>query len=684
VNVYSDISSVKGVGEKSKEVLNKCGIFNVMDLLLYFPRDYEIASLCKDINEYDDGEKVIIEASLVEIQRDQRTKNNKVITTLVFESDNKLFKGKWFNQPYVKNKLFIGNKYLLMGKVQKFKGEVCIINPLLKNDKEKQTGEKAEDDKIIPKYALKENLSNNFIIKIVSGVLENIRIEENLPEYILEKFSFSSLDFAIRNIHSPKDYNSLKEATKRLKFQELFIYSLKILMLKDFINRNREGIAFKMAPELTALKEQLPFQLTNAQSRVVREILLDQKKASPMNRLVQGDVGSGKTIVAIIALFNVVKNGYQGALMAPTEILAIQHSIEAEKLLGSFGIRTRLLSGSTTQKEKEQIKNSLKEGEIDIIIGTHALIEEDVEFKNLGMVVTDEQHRFGVVQRNKLFNKGKNIDVLVMTATPIPRTLSLYLYGDLEVSIINELPPGRQNIETFYVKESEKDRVYSFALEEIKKGRQVYVVCPLVEENEELNLSSVEKHFEVLKSKYFKDIPIEILHGKMPSKTKDAIMKEFKEGNTKLLVSTTVIEVGINVPNATLMIIENAERFGLAQLHQLRGRVGRGSHKSYCLLVANIKNKIVEKRMEIMKNSNDGFYIAEQDLKIRGGGELLGVKQSGENSLILSDIIEDIEILKVANKEAKLLISSEDEKDIKVKNEILKKIEQTSKYICFN
>jgi ATP-dependent DNA helicase RecG len=424
--------------------------------------------------------------------------------------------------------------------------------------------------------------------------------------------------------------------------------------------------------------------LTKAQSRVIREILIDQKKDSPMNRLVQGDVGSGKTIVALIAIFNAIKNGYQVVMMAPTEILANQHYIEAEKLLTDFNISIKLLCGSTTQKRKEEIKRLLKEGEIDLIIGTHALIEDDVEFKNLGMVVTDEQHRFGVMQRSKLTNKSKNVDTLVMTATPIPRTLSLYLYGDLDVSIIDELPPGRQKIETYYISKSGKDRVYNFAVEEIKKGRQVYVVCPLVEENEELNISSVESLYNELKEKYFKDISIEILHGKMSSKNKDEIMNRFKKGETKTIISTTVIEVGINVPNATLMIIENSERFGLAQLHQLRGRVGRGHHKSYCILIAEIKNDIIRRRMEIMKTSNDGFFIAEQDLKIRGAGEIFGFRQSGEDNLILSDVVQDIELLKVANMEAKRLIESSDEKDITAKNEILKKFEQSTRFICFN
>lgn len=680
MDIYSSISSIKGVGPKTAEVLEKCCIFNILDLLLYFPRDYEMISACDNLKGSNNFGKVIINCKVVRIERDIKTKTGKVLTTIVFDDGNSMFKGKWFNQPYIKNYFRVNRDCTIMGKLQDFRGEICITNPtLVKNNENIVT-----EEKIIPKYPLKSGITNNLIIKLVSQILQSVTIEENLPKVLIDRYQLCSLDKAIRVIHNPENSHDLYEATKRLKFQELFTYSLKILMLKDYFNKNKNGIAFKIHEELKILKEKLPYTLTKAQSRVIREILIDEKKECPMNRLVQGDVGSGKTIVALIAIFNIIKNGYQGVLMAPTEILATQHYIEAEKLLKDFGINIKLLCGSTTNKNKEEIKRALKKGEIDLIIGTHALIEDDVEFKNLGMVITDEQHRFGVMQRSRLTNKGKNVDTLVMTATPIPRTLSLYLYGDLDVSIIDELPPGRQKIETHYINKSGKDRAYNFALEEIKKGRQVYIVCPLVEENEELNLSSVENLYNELKEKFFKDITTEILHGKMSPKIKDEIMNRFKNGETKGIISTTVIEVGINVPNATLMIIENSERFGLAQLHQLRGRVGRGQHKSYCILIAEIKNDIIRRRMEIMKSSNDGFFIAEQDLKIRGAGEIFGVRQSGEDSLILSDVVQDIELLKIANMEAKRLLESDDEKDIRVKDEILRKIEQSTRFICFN
>ena len=678
LDIYSDIKYIKGIGPKMAEIMNKCGIFNVLDLLLYFPRAYEQVTAKKSILDCEESEKVIVECTVLSILKDVRLKNNKTLSTIMFCQEENKFKGKWFNQTYAKNSFKVSNKYIITGKVDKFKDEITIMNPkIVKNTS-------MDDNKIVAMYPLKNNITNNFFNKIISDVLCNIEIRENLPKWLIEKYSFCSLDEATRNIHSPNSLEWLNESKRRLKFQELFNYSLKILMLKEFIKVHNEGIQFKISKELITLKECLPFQLTKSQSKVVREILIDQKKEIGMNRLVQGDVGSGKTIVAIITMFNVVKNGYQAAMMAPTEILAKQHYEEIQKVLKDFQLKIQLLSGSTSPKNKELIKQELKEGTIDIIIGTHALIEDNVEFNNLGMIVTDEQHRFGVSQRNRFSNKGKNIDILVMTATPIPRTLSLYLYGDLDVSIIDELPPGRQKIDTRYESMAKSKGVYEFALTEVNKGRQVYIVCPLVEENEEMKLSSVEKLYERLKKEFFVDIEIGMVYGKMPGKLKNEIMDRFKSGEIKALIATTVIEVGVNVPNATIMIIENAERFGLAQLHQLRGRVGRGTHKSYCILLANITNNIVKKRLEVLVKSNDGFFIAEEDLKTRGAGELFGFKQHGESGLILADVIEDINILKIANSEAKKLIQSDNFEDVRVKNEIVEKIEQSSNYICFN
>jgi ATP-dependent DNA helicase RecG len=690
MELYDDIGSLKGIGPKMKTLLNDCGIFTIVDILLYLPRDYEKIYIHKDTSKIIES-KVILNCTVVRIDRDIKTKNRKVLTNIVFKAGNNLIKGRWFNQPYMKDKFVINQDYIISGKLQEFRGEQVLLNPIIINTRDSQSSKlnlnttySDNKFKLMPKYPLKEGLTNNFMIKIISEILGSVKIVENFPEYIIKKYKLCTLENAINNIHRPKIFEDLVEAKRRIKFQELFTYSLKILMLKDYINNSREGIAYTISSDLKKLKEKLPFNLTNAQSKVMREILLDQKSSKQMNRLVQGDVGSGKTIVAIISMFNVVKNGYQAAMMAPTEILANQHYNEITTILKEFNIRISLLSGNIPLKQKDKIKQDLKEGNIDILVGTHALLEENVQFNNLGMVVTDEQHRFGVMQRSKLFSKGKAVDVLVMTATPIPRTLALYLYGDLDVSIIDELPPGRQKIETFYIEERKRDKVYNFALSEITNGRQVYVVCPLVEENEELNINSVTKLYELLKQNYFNNIEVAILHGKMNNKVKDEIMCRFKNGEIKVLVSTTVIEVGINVPNASVMIIENAERFGLSQLHQLRGRVGRGRFKSYCILVANIKNEIVRKRLDIIQENNDGFKIAEEDLKIRGSGELFGLKQHGENNLLLADVIEDIDLLKLANIEAKLLLNSKNEKDIKIKDDIMKKLEYTSKFICFN
>ncbi|MEG1255235.1 ATP-dependent DNA helicase RecG [Clostridium sp.] len=677
MNIYSSVTTIKGVGPKMADKLSKCGIYSILDLLLYFPRDYESIFIVDDLQDIDSKGKIILEVDVERILPDIRTKTGKILTTIRFIHKGVRVKGIWFNQPYIKIGFKVGSKYVINGTVEKQGKEFIIKNAtIMRNTTTDSTD-------IMARYPLRDDISNTFLNKIITEALNLVKIQENLPSWLMDNYKFMSLDEAIRNIHNPKSLKELEAARKRLKFQELFTYSLKIMALKNR-NISSKGISFKISKELTSFKEKLPFQLTDAQTRTVREILRDQKMTTPMNRLVQGDVGSGKTIVALIALFNVVMNGYQCAMMAPTEILAKQHYYEAEKLYDSFNIRVELLTGSTTEKNKSIIKEKLFRGEIDLIIGTHALIEDNVQFNNLGLIVTDEQHRFGVGQRTKFGNKREDIDVLVMSATPIPRTLCLYLYGDLDVSIIDTLPPGRKPIDTYYLSTQEKQRVYSFALEEIAKGRQVYIVCPLVEENEDMKLSSVTNLYEELKKTYFKSVEIAILHGKMSNKDKNLIMNEFKQDNIKVLISTTVIEVGVNVPNATMMIIENAERFGLSQLHQLRGRVGRGAHKSYCVLVANIKSETTKKRMEIMKNSSDGFYIAEQDLKLRGSGEMFGLRQSGENGLILSDFNEDFPLFKIANDEAKKFLNKKDEENKRILEEIMMNLEKSTKYICFN
>ena len=621
MNISDDIITLKGIGEKAKTELNKCGVFTIYDLMLYFPRTYENIERVKSIDEVEEGEKVVLMGRLKSLN--QRKSGYKTITHGVLEGDGGTFEVYWFNVTYIRNVYKVGNTYVLMGKVKFLRGKVTLSNPTIF---------KGEDNKknIMPVYPLKGSLKNSYMIKTIKGLLETVCVEENLPERIIKKFNFCSLDEALKNIHFPKDSASLKEATRRLKFQELFSYSLKVLMLKDYINNNKKGIKFTITKELSDLKEQLPFTLTSAQSRAVREILKDEKKDTAMNRLLQGDVGSGKTVVAAIAVFNVVINGYQGCVMAPTEILATQHYEEFKKLFAKFNLNIELLVGSRTLKEKRDIKERLYNGEIDILIGTHALIEDDVEFKKLGIIVADEQLRFGVAQRNKLYSKENKADILVMTATPIPRTLSLYIYGDLDVSVIDELPPGRKKIDTKFIDSNRKYKVYEFLKKQLDEGRQGYVVCPLIEEDKDGDLTSVEKLYKELKEDYFKEEPIEILHGKMKPKEKDDIMNRFKNKEIKILISTTVIEVGINVPNSNVMIIENCERFGLSQLHQLRGRVGRGSDKSYCYLITDTPSKF-----DIFSKSTDGFVIAKEDLKLRGAGSFLGTAQSGENKYLM-------------------------------------------------
>lgn len=677
INIYDDIGLVKGVGPKLKERLNKVGIFTVLDLLLYFPRDYEFLNDDISLNGDISDEKAILKCKVQSYGSSIRTRNGKTLTTINFTYNNLKVIGKWFNQPYIKRNFILGNEYNLMGKFKKVNNTLEVINPLI-------PCKEANKSEILPIYILKNGLTNKILVKLINEILKNMIIKENLPDEIVKKYKLISLDKAIRSIHFPEGRGELQSAINRLKFQELFTYSLKIIMMKTHIKKENSGISFKMSPLLKDLKESLPYTLTNAQSRTLREILLDQKRNIAMNRLVQGDVGSGKTLVALISMFNVYMNGYQTVLMAPTEILANQHYAEAKKYLDKFGVDIELLTGSTKEKEKKRIKEKIASGKEIMLIGTHALIQDDVELNNLGLVVTDEQHRFGVEQRSRLINKNKRADVLVMTATPIPRTLSLYLYSDLDISIIDELPPGRKPIDTMLVDMNQRMKAYNFALKEVEKGRQFYIVSPLIEENEKLNLNSVEKIYEELKNGIFKDIRIEILHGKMAGKDKDKIINTFKNGEIKGIISTTVIEVGVNVPNSTMMIIENAERFGLAQLHQLRGRVGRGEHKSYCILIANTKNDITRRRMEIMTESSDGFYIAEEDLKLRGAGEVFGMRQHGDEGFILANVVDDINILKCANHEAKLIVNNINEDNKKLCTEIMRGIERNSRYICFN
>ncbi|MBZ0311563.1 ATP-dependent DNA helicase RecG [Clostridium butyricum] len=677
MDIYSSISTLKGVGPKATEKLNRCGIFNILDILLYFPRDYDFIEGNVEFETIDGEEKLILLCEAKTFKRDVRTKNGKLLTTIDFQYGEHKVTAKWFNQPYVKNNFQKGSQYNLMGKFKRVGNILEIVGPVV------ACGE-AISNEIVPKYPLKGDISNKLFEKLINTILAQMNIKENLPQDILDKYKLVSLDSAIRSIHFPENKDMLEKAKTRLKFQELFTYSLKLLLLKYQLKKNNNGIKFEWVDELKVFKESLPFPLTNAQTKVVRDILRDQKSQCPMNRLIQGDVGSGKTIVALIAIFNVIKNNYQSVLMAPTEILATQHYEEAKKVYSQFNIEIELLTGGTSIKEKKRIKERIRGNEPILVIGTHALFQEDVEFGRLGLIITDEQHRFGVEQRSRLMNKGNKADCIVMTATPIPRTLALYLYSDLDVSVIDELPPGRKKIDTRYYEDSKRDIAYELAYDEIKKGRQVYIVCPLIEEDEKEQLNSVETLYEKLTSTIFKNLRVEILHGKMKGNEKDDIIKRFKNHESDVLISTTVIEVGVNVPNASVMIVENAERFGLAQLHQLRGRVGRGQYESYCVLIAKAKSNITKKRMMIMTESSDGFLISEQDLKLRGAGEMFGRKQSGDAGFALANLYEDINILRCAKQEAVNIIKDDSTVNRELVNEISRNLQRSSKYICFN
>ncbi|MDO6354133.1 ATP-dependent DNA helicase RecG [Caloramator sp. CAR-1] len=648
-----EIQYLKGVGPKIAKYLSSLGINTVKDALFYFPRDYEDRTNIKPISKLENDEMASVIVEVAQIFPSKKTKTGKTLNKILFKNETGFISGIWFNQPYIKNNFKIGEKVLLYGKVSKQFGEITLVDPQYEKDYEETQG-------INPIYSINKNLTQKIMRKIIKQALNFIdqEVEELLPESLRKIYDLLDIKNAIINIHFPKDKNMLKLAKRRLKFEELLIIQLGLFELKKKYSSSTTSYSMAVSKELKALKEKLPFELTEAQRKVIREILIDMKKNTPMNRLLQGDVGSGKTIISVIALFNCAMNGYQGVLMAPTEILAEQHYNTILELLKDWNINIALLVGSTSKKQKEEIIRKISQGEISIVIGTHALLQENVEFKNLALVITDEQHRFGVRQRATLINKGYNPHVLVMTATPIPRTLALFMYGDMDISVIDQLPPGRQKVETYFVRPNMREKVYDFVKKEVEKGRQAYVICPLVEESEKLEAESVLEMAENLKNNFLKYNKIGILHGKMSASEKDEIMKKFKNNEIQVLVSTTVVEVGVNVPNATIIVIENADRFGLAQLHQLRGRVGRGNYKSYCILVADAKTDDAIERMKIMTKTNSGFEIAEKDLELRGTGEFFGTRQHGLPELKVANLFKDIDILMQTKEVARELIQS--------------------------
>lgn len=676
-DLNKEIQFVKGIGPKRAEKLHKLNIFTLKDLIYYFPRQYEDRSKVKKINQLENEEKVTIKGVITRMDSYSPKKGMNIIR-MDMRDDTGYIKLSFFNQEYIKRAFKSGDSIVVFGKV-KIENNFKEFVPI---EIEHYSSKPQSNCKIEPVYPLTYGLSNKELQGIIRSVLtkEEFKVKEYLPTYILEKYKLCGIDFAVRNIHSPSNKEALKIALYRLVFEEFLILQLGLFYFKNGVNES-SGIEFKENEKLNDIIESLPFKLTKAQNRALSEITQDMTSSKVMNRLVQGDVGSGKTVVALLALASAVLNGYQGALMAPTEILASQHYDSFKEILERFNIKSELLVGSLTKKQKEKVLEKVKNQEVDILIGTHALIEDKVEFKNLGIVITDEQHRFGVRQRGRLSNKGDSPDILVMTATPIPRTLALILYGDLDISIIDELPPGRQPIETIAIEHKRRNEAYeNLVRSEVQKGRQVYVVCPLVEESEKIEATAASELVEELKREFFSDLRVGLLHGKMRPTEKDAIMDDFKNKKLDILVSTTVIEVGVNVPNATLMIIENAERFGLAQLHQLRGRVGRGNHKSYCILIYNSKTEVCKERMAIMEETTDGFKISQKDLEIRGPGEFFGTRQHGLPELKVANIFKHIKILKQAQLEARYIIGQDRRLQLKenqkIKEEILYKFSE--------
>ena len=669
IDLDKDVKYIKGVGPSRVLLLNKLGIFTLKDLITYYPRTYEDRSKPKVICECEDGQEVLIEAIACGKISNVRIRG-KTMQKLVVRDETASVNITWFNQPYLRNIFVIGNKYKFFGKINKKNGKFTMTSPIFEGiEKVQNTG------RIVPIYPLTFNLSQNNLRKIMESAIEITygNLEETLPEYLIKEYKLEDINNAIKHIHFPDELKDFNIARNRLVFEELLSVQLALLELKNNYVNEEIGIQFSKDAKMSDAINSLPFKLTKAQLRVLEEIDNNMESKKPMNRLLQGDVGSGKTVVAMCTAYKAVKTGYQVAIMAPTAILAKQHLENFNNILGKFGIKCELLVSGITKKKKEDILKRLAGGEIDIIIGTHALIEENVKFKKLGLVVTDEQHRFGVKQRTRIAEKGKNPDILVMTATPIPRTLALILYGDLDISIIDELPPNRKKIETFAVGKNMQTRVDLFIEKQIKEGRQAYIVCPLVEENEEMDLKSVEKLYETYSKEIFPQYRVQYIHGKMKPKEKDEIMEKFKNKEIDILISTTVIEVGVDVPNANIMVIENAERFGLAALHQLRGRVGRGEYKSYCILKFEGKGENVRKRMQVMCETNDGFVISEKDLELRGAGDFFGTMQHGLPEFKIANLFEDVQTLKIVQGVA-IKILEEDSKLELEKNKKLRNL----------
>jgi len=658
--LLDNIQFVPGVGPKRAKLLNKLGIKTVKDLLFYFPRDYLSKISDKRIADLKINDMASVKGRITGFD----TKGNRFQKQQfrVFISDGTGYITlMWFRPtPWLIKQFEVGKEIIILGRIQYYYNKLCVIHPDFEIVQEKEKKSFWVEQDILPLYPLTEGISNKVVRKIVGNVVsQQLLLDETLPEYIRQTQQLISLNEALHKIHIPNSNEDIAVSRKRFVFEELFF--LELMLARKKVNWHKaSGYSMELKKTYTTkLKKALPFTLTNAQKRVLNEIVEDMKSPHQMNRLLQGDVGSGKTIISIFAMLLAIENGFQAAIMAPTEILASQHYFSLKEFLEDFGLRVELLLGGV-YAGKEGIKAAIEKGEVNIVIGTHSLIQKDVNFQKLGMIVIDEQHRFGVMQRLSLTQKGQTPDKLIMSATPIPRSLALTVYGDLDVSVIDELPPFKKDIYTNWISSNKKAQVYDFITKQLNMGHQVYIVCPLVEESEKSDLRDATNTYKELQSTVFKKYNVGLLHGRMSNQEKDEIMHDFKEHKIDVLVSTTVIEVGIDVPNATIMMIEHAERFGLSQLHQLRGRVGRGAHKSYCVLVAY--EPISEEalvRLNTMKETNDGFRISEVDLELRGPGEFFGTKQSGLPVFRIANIVRDRQVLEEARKLAFEIIQSD-------------------------
>lgn len=650
-----DITQLKGIGAKTAENLNRLSVYTVENLVRQYPRDYDVYEEPVFINSLADNDKTVIAVEGTVVRSPEMYGNGhlKMLSVVIKDENQDTIKCIWYNMPFLKSSLRMGMHYIFRGNASYKKGY-----PVLEQPKMFTVAQYNEvKGQLLPIYPLTKGLSNKVVMKAVSQALEKYSVgleKEYIPEDIRKQYGLAEHNFAMVNIHFPKSMHEYIQARHRLAFEEFFLFVLATLNLKESNARIPNSYKIENSKTTDDFIEGLSYKLTGAQQRTWEEVKQNMAGKHLTSRLIQGDVGSGKTIIAVLALMNTAFAGYQGAMMVPTEVLAKQQYESINSMFEKAGIdiKVGLLTGSMTQSQKRQVYEDLKSGEISIIVGTHALIQEKVEYKNLALVITDEQHRFGVNQRKMFSEKGSNPHIIVMSATPIPRTLAIILYGDLDISIIDEMPSNRLPIKNCVVDESYRPKAYAFIRNQVNMGRQCYVICPMVEDSENMEAENVIEYTDKLKAS-LPELKIEYLHGKMKPSLKNEIMEKFANAEIDVLVSTTVIEVGVNVPNSTVMLVENSERFGLAQLHQLRGRVGRGQYQSYCIFVTSSKSKKIKERLEILNQSNDGFKIAEQDLKLRGPGDFFGVRQSGEFDFGIADVFTDAATLKEASDAAR-------------------------------